>query len=54
MPAAMMNTFLNRMFTVFFDCVRPDSSVAKPRCMRNTRPAAITVQSMLVVKKLNA
>ena len=35
-----MNVFLNRMLIVFFERVSPDSTVANPRCMMNTRPAA--------------
>ena len=50
----MMNMFLKRMFTVFFDCVSPDSTEANPRCMMKTSAAAITVQSMLTLKKSNA
>ena len=50
----MMNMFLKRMFTVFFDCVSPDSTEANPRCMMKTSAAAITVHSMLTLKKSNA
>ena len=46
MPAQMMNTFLKRMFTVFFCRVRPDSRVAKPRCMTKTRAAAIRIHRL--------
>ena len=47
----MMNTFLKRMFTVFLDWLRPDSTVAKPRCMINTSAAEISSQRLLIVKK---
>ncbi len=44
-----MNVFLNRMFVVFLARVSPDSRVAKPRCMMNTRPAAIIIHRLLAV-----
>ena len=37
--AANTMKFLNRMFTVFFARQRPDSTMAKPRFMKNTRNA---------------
>ena len=43
----MMKVFFTRMLTVFFARVRPDSSVAKPRCMMNTRPAQSIIQTLL-------
>ena len=49
MPIEMMNVFLNRMLVVFLARVRPDSSVAKPRCMMNTRPAQSIIQTLLAV-----
>ena len=50
----MIIEFLNRMFTVFFDCVSPDSTDANPRCMMKTSAAAMTVHNMLTVKESNA
>ena len=47
-----INVFLNRMFTVFFDRVSPDSTVAKPRCMMNTSAVANIIQMVLVVKSV--
>jgi hypothetical protein len=44
-----MKVFLKRMFVVFLARVRPDSSVAKPRCMMNTRPAASIIQALFAV-----
>ena len=41
--------FLNRMFTVFLERVSPDSRVAKPRCMMNTRNVATSIQVLLTV-----
>jgi hypothetical protein len=49
MPMEMMNVFLNRMLVVFLARVSPDSSVAKPRCMMNTRPAHSIIQTLLAV-----
>ena len=44
-----MNTFLNRMFTVFFCWQRPDSTEANPRCMMNTKAAESRIQRLLTV-----
>ena len=49
MPADTTKVFLNRMLVVFLARVSPDSSVANPRCMMNTKAAAIIIQRLLVV-----
>ena len=51
MPEQMMKVFLNRMLTEFFARVRPVSSIAKPRCMMKTSPAASIIQTLLAVKR---
>ena len=51
MPAQMMKVFLKRMFVVFFARVRPDSTMAKPRCMMNTNAAANIIQTLFAVKR---
>ena len=45
----MIDTFLNRIFTVFFDWVSPDSKHANPKCMINTKNAAISIHVLFVV-----
>jgi hypothetical protein len=45
-----MSVFLNRMFTVFFERVKPDSTHANPRCMMNTSAAASIIHTLLAVK----
>jgi hypothetical protein len=45
-----ISVFLKRMFTVFLDWVRPDSTVAKPRCMMNTSAAEIIIHRLFTVK----
>ena len=47
----MMKVFLNRMLTVFLDCVSPDSRLAKPKCMMNTRAAAIIIHRLCAVNR---
>ena len=42
----MIIVFLKRMLTVFLARVSPLSSVAKPRCMMNTRPPAMSTQRL--------
>jgi hypothetical protein len=51
---AGISVFLNRMFTVFFDCVSPASSEAKPRCMINTSRVATIIQMLLAVRPIEA
>ncbi len=42
-----ITVFLKSTFTVFFACVRPDSTAANPRCMTNTRKVAVIIQTLL-------
>ena len=46
MPRQMINTFLYNTFTAFFCRVNPVSSVEKPKCIRNTKAAAIRIQRL--------
>jgi len=46
--------FLNRMFTVFFDCPNPASTPAKPRCIKNTIAVANIIHRLLAVNKASA
>jgi len=48
-PIATMETFLNRMLTVFLARVNPLSSVANPRCMANTRNVQTIIHTLLTV-----
>ena len=53
-PMATMLTFLNRILTVFFACVSPASSVAKPRCIMNTKNAETNIQVLFIVNMASA
>jgi len=44
---AMMKQFLKRMLTVFLRWHKPDSKLAKPRCMIKTKAAEIRIQRLL-------
>ena len=44
-----IRVFLKRMLHVFFARVRPDSTVAKPRCMMNTRAVERSIHTLLTV-----
>jgi hypothetical protein len=48
---AMIDTFLNKMLTVFFARVSPDSKVAKPKCIMNTRMVETSIQVLFTVKR---
>src|SRR5690606_17195398 len=50
-PNTSVRVFLNRMFTVFFDCVKPASTLAKPKCIINTNAVANIIQMLLVVNR---
>ena len=41
--------FLKRIFTTFFFWTNPDSRVAKPRCMMNTKTVETSIQILLAV-----
>jgi hypothetical protein len=45
-----MKVFLNRMLVVFLARVSPVSTMAKPKCMMKTRPAANIIQTLLATK----
>ena len=51
---ATMHTFLNRMLTVFLARVRPDSSIAKPRCIMKTRKVETSIQVLLTTKSTSS
>ena len=48
-PMAGTIRFLNRMFEQFFARDKPDSTVAKPSDMMNTKAAAIIIQRLFTV-----
>src|SRR6187399_1870642 len=48
-PIRTMNVFLNRMFTVFFERVSPDSNDAKPRCITKTSAVHNIIHALLAV-----
>jgi len=48
-PIAIIVTFLNRTLTVFFDLVNPDSRVANPKCIINTRSVDIKIHRLFIV-----
>ena len=41
--------FLNKIFTVFLDLVKPDSRVANPKCIIKTRMVAIKIHRLFIV-----
>lgn len=47
---AMTDIFLNKILTVFFARVKPDSRVAKPKCIINTNIVDISIQVLFTVK----
>ena len=48
------SVFLKRMFVQFLVRQSPDSTVAKPRCIRNTSMPPIRIQMLLIVKSASA
>ena len=48
-PIAIIDTFLNKIFTVFFDLVNPDSNVANPKCIIKTKKAEIKIHKLFIV-----
>jgi hypothetical protein len=49
-PIATINVFLNSILTVFFARVKPDSMVANPRCIINTKNIDTIIHTLLMVK----
>ena len=49
-PIEITPIFLNKIFTVFFDRVKPASNAANPRCIIKTKAVAINIHKFETVK----
>tara|TARA_B100001989_G_scaffold249940_1_gene226157 strand:+ start:1019 stop:1243 length:225 start_codon:yes stop_codon:yes gene_type:complete len=49
-PIEITPIVLKKILTVFLEQVKPDSKVAKPRCIKNTMAVAIKIQRFETVK----
>ena len=53
-PIATILIFLNSIFTVFLDLVKPDSNAAKPKCIINTSKVETSIHVLLAVNIASA